>query len=268
MRGLFRAHFPLDDASWIDALFPRVAAFFEGAHSTYQPCDTRYHNFQHTCEVSVALVRLIDGSLRDPNPWALRASDFRHAVTAALLHDIGYLKERGDDAGTGAKFTSIHVDRGVQMSGPLLKEMGLDDFEIESIQRMIQWTAVNIDFSSLSYRDLLERFLGGALGTSDLLGQMAAPSYPQRLQALYDEFFEAAQHAGTKPMFQTLAELYRGSRGFYIHYAMPVLENAYRGVFHDYANHFADGQNHYILNAEANLEEIDRLAREMVLVTR
>ncbi|SDU11406.1 hypothetical protein SAMN05444156_2035 [Verrucomicrobium sp. GAS474] len=265
MRGLFKAHFPLDDTAWIETLFTRVSALFEGKHASYQACDTVYHDFQHTCEVSVALVRLIDGSLRDPNPWSLRAADFRHAVTAALFHDIGYLKERGDGEGTGAKFTSIHVARGAQMAGPLLKEMNLDDEGIESVQRMIQWTAVNVDFAALPYRDLIERYFGGALGTADLLGQMAAPSYPQRLHGLFDEFFEAARHNGTKPMFPTLGDLFRGSRGFYIHYAMPVLENAYRGVFHDYVNHFPDEQNQYILRTEANLEEIDRLAREMML---
>ncbi len=268
MRGLFRAHFSLDDTGWLDALFSRTASYFEGNHPSYQACDTKYHDFQHTCEVTTALVRLIDGSLREPEPWPLQASEFRIAVSAALLHDLGYLKERGDKKGTGAKFTATHVSRGAQMAGPFLKETGMADADIETVQRIIQWTAVNIDFASLPYRSLVERFLGGALGTSDLLGQMAAPSYPRRLYALYDEFLEAAHHSGVKPMFETPADLFRGSRGFYIHYAMPVLENAYRGIFNAFASHFPDGQNHYILRAEDNLEEIGRLAGEIALAQR
>jgi len=215
--------------------------------------------------VTTALVRLVDGSLRNPNPWSLTAHDFRLALTAALFHDVGYLKERGDNEGTGAKYTTSHVARGALMTGALLREIDYDDASIEGVQRIIHWTAVNIDFAALPYRDLIERFLGGALGTADLLGQMAAPSYPKRLGALYEEFLESSRYSGTKPMFPTLVDLYRGSRGFYVHYAMPVLENAYRGVFQDYENHFSDGQNHYLLRAEANLEEIDRLARELAV---
>ena len=39
------------------------------------------------------------------------------------------------------------------------------------------------------------RIVGFALGTADLLGQMAAPDYVDKLPVLYDEFVEAARAA-------------------------------------------------------------------------
>jgi len=35
-------------------------------------------------------------------------------LNAALFHDTGYIQEKSDDEGTGAKYTSIHVKRSIQ----------------------------------------------------------------------------------------------------------------------------------------------------------
>ena len=129
------------------------------------------------------------------------------------------------------------------------------------VQRLILWTDVNVDYEDLRSADDAERLLGCVLGTSDLLGQMAAPDYPRRLEALYVEFTEAARNVTGKAAqgytYATAADLQKKTRAFYEHYVMPVLEHSFRGLFHDLAHHFPDGQNHYLLRIEENLAILD-----------
>ncbi len=46
----------------------------------------------------------------------------------------------------------------------------------------------------------MERIVGFALGTADLLGQMAAPDYVDKLPVLYSEFAEAARYSADGKM--------------------------------------------------------------------
>ena len=45
---------------------------------------------------------------------------FEFGMLAILMHDTGYLKKRGDNEGTGAKYTLTHVDRSIQFAGELM----------------------------------------------------------------------------------------------------------------------------------------------------
>ncbi len=212
-----------------------------------------FHDFAHTCEVTTALARLMDGNLARRPKLRLHMEDYNLGIAAALLHDSGYLKQADDRSpGTGAKFTAIHVPRSSQLAGRFLLEFNLQQSEIEIVQRTILWTGVGIDFDALQHENEAERFLGGALGTADLMGQMAAPAYPARLGELFKEFNEAAEYPyGCTPVcYRNVEELLRKTRGFFDGYVMPVLEDAYRGVFHDYTYHFPDRTNQYLLRIE------------------
>jgi len=204
----------------------------------------------------------MDGNLRrQRRSFRFHAQDYDLVIAAALLHDIGYIKKTGDKTGTGAKFTSIHVARGSDFAGRFLQEFNLSSEDIEVVQRLILWTAVNIDYEELQSASEAERQLGGILATGDLLGQMAAPDYPQRLEALYDEFSEAARNVTGKAAqsytYATAADLQKKSRSFYEHYVMPILEHSFLGLFHDLDHHFPDGRNHYLLRIEENLAILD-----------
>ena len=263
VEGVSRRHFPLHDFGRIAALFARVQDLFEGRYPGYRGCDLRFHDFAHTGQVTVAVARLVDGGLlrhRRHRGLGIRFRDFYLVLAAALLHDSGYIKETGDRRGTGAKFTSVHVVRGTVFARHLFREFFSWEADIDTVCRLILWTEMNADPEALECRSETERRLGGMLVTADFLGQMASPSYPDRLAFLHEEFLEAAAEspggAASCP-YPTLGDLLLRTRGFHDNHAMRLMEGACGGVCHDLAWHFPDRQNHYFIQIKGNLLRID-----------
>jgi hypothetical protein len=180
-----------------------------------------------------------------------------------LLHDSGYLKETGDNQGTGAKFTPIHVDRSAVFAARCLPAFGVTPDEVRMVQNAIHSTGVDVKMTRLAFRNERERFLGCALGTADILGQMAAPDYPERLPALYREFAEAAAdpkfgNAGIAG-YRSADDLIRWTRRFYNGYVRRMLDEEWGGVHRAYAHHFPNGTNQYFAAIESNLDRIDKI---------
>ena len=261
--AILLAHFPSQGAEFISAVFHQVQRAFAGTYPGYQRCDTAYHDLAHTCQAAVATVRIFDGHLKSGRTPVLTARDFELGVVGILLHDIGFLKETGDDSGTGAKYTLVHVDRGVKFAEKFLPPFGVDPDEIRLIRSAIHCTATNGGVDERAFRNDRERFIGCALGTGDILGTMAAPDYPERLPALYQEFAEAAasgyireEEAG---YYTSAEDLLRKTRGFYQGYVRRMLDEEWRQVYRLLEYNFPDGANHYVQAIEANLDRIDRI---------
>ena len=66
--------------------------------------------------------------------------------------------------------------------------------DILAVQNMIRCTGVNVKLDTIQFQDEAERITGFSLGTADLLGQMAAADYVDKLPVLYSEFAEAARY--------------------------------------------------------------------------
>jgi hypothetical protein len=117
--------------------------------------------------------------------------------------------------------------------------------------------------SRLAFRNERERFLGCALGTADILGQMAAPDYPERLPALYREFAEAAKDPAQSDAgiaaYRSAEDLIRRTRSFYDGYVRRMLDTEWDGVHRAYTYHFANGTNQYFTAINDNLARIDRI---------
>lgn len=264
--AIFRLHFPDRSEDFLGRVFARVCDLFAGRYPGYQRCDTLYHDLAHTCQATLALVRLLDGHLKSRQPPALAARDYELAVAAILLHDSGYLKKVGDHEGTGAKYTLIHVERSAEFAAKFLPPLGVTPQEVEMVQKAIYCTGVKAQADRVTFRDERERFIGQALGTGDVLGQMAAPNYPQRLPSLYREFAEAVRHegdgrAGELAYYTSAEDLLRKTRWFYENYVKQMLETQWGGVHRALTHHFPDGRNRYFEAIEANLAKIDSLVR-------
>ena len=107
---------------------------------------------------------------------------FELALLAALLHDSGYLKKHGDTDGTGAKYTIIHVHRSAVFAAEFIANKGLPPVEIKAVQNMILCTGVNARLEdAIPFQNESERITGFALGSADLMGQMAAADYVDKL---------------------------------------------------------------------------------------
>jgi hypothetical protein len=262
---LLADHFPEHDTSYVISVLKGVQDLFAGRHPGYQASDTAYHNFSHTCQATEAMARILDGHI---GSWAepkCTARDFDLAVSAALLHDSGYIKRIGDNEGTGAKYTLTHVERSADFAASFLPGYGVDPEEVKLVMVAIRCTGVNVEQTMWSFLNEREWLLGCALGAGDILGQMAAPDYPERLPALYREYREAVDYSklreGPLASFTSAEDLMRRTRDFYQKYARHMLNTVWGGVHESLAFHFIGGKNDYFKKIEANLDRIDEILK-------
>jgi hypothetical protein len=251
---VFAGHFSKPASQFLQKVFKETARLFSGDYPGYQACDTPFHDITHTCDATVALARILDGHLKSRQPPLLRARDFELAVAGVLLHDSGYLKAAGDNEGTGAKYTLTHVERSAQFAAAFLPPLGVSPEEVRVVQEAIRCTGIKVDTSRLNFPDERARFIGHALGTGDILGQMASDNYPYRLPELYLEFKEAGITS-----YASAEDLMRKTRSFYQNHIRSMLESQWGGAHRALQHHFPDGRNHYFDAIVANLDTIDGL---------
>jgi hypothetical protein len=185
---------------------------------------------------------------------------FQLGLLAILLHDTGYLKTREDTEGTGAKYTLTHVKRSMEFAGGLLAELGCQHVDIQAVQNMIRCTGVDATVQDIPFQDELERTVGMALGTADLLGQMAADDYVEKLPILYSEFEEAARQSPTRTnllgIFSSADDLMRKTPGFWENYVRLKLTHDFEGIY-NFLNHpYPDGPNFYFQRIAINMQRL------------
>src|SRR5437899_4598149 len=197
---IYRKLFPTGRRDFVAQAFGWVESCFTGKFGDYQPIDARYHDLEHTLQGTLCLARLICGREAAGARPKVTERMCQLTLLAILFHDTGYLKKKDDKEGTGAKYTPIHVGRSASFAQEFLARNGYTKAEISAVQNMINCTGVNADLKSIPFSDELERTMGFALGTADLLGQMAAPDYVDKLPILYLEFAESARFNPYKPL--------------------------------------------------------------------
>ena len=264
----YLAMFPNGNRLFVPRAFGWVMECFTGHYPDYQAVDTRYHDFEHTLQGTLCLARLLHGRHEAAAQPALTQKLFELGIIAILLHDTGYLKKCDDLVGTGAKYTATHVLRSAEFAARLLGEKGYSAEDIKAVQNMIRCTGVDVLLSSIPFQSESERIVGHALGTADLLGQMAADDYADKLPILYAEFAEAARfdegHSDFIRNFGCADDLMQQTPEFWQHFVLPRIANDFAGL-HRFLNHpYPDGPNHYVQCIEANLRRIrQRLAAKV-----
>src|SRR6266478_8771337 len=238
---LFNECFPGSSPEFLTVVFKSVCDLFAGRYPGYQACDTKFHDLAHTCQATVATMRILDGQIKSGRPPAITARDFELAVAAILLHDTGYIKQVGDVEGTGAKYTLIHVKRSAEFAATFLPPLGVTADEVRLVRLAINCTGIEVETSKLEFRDQRERFLGCALGAGDMLGQMAGDDYPERLPALYREFAEAGFTT-----YSGASDLMRQTRTFYEGRVGQLLDEQWGRVHQVLPYHFGNGRNLYL----------------------
>ncbi len=198
VQAAYLAMFPDGDKLFVPQIFGWVIDCFSGRYPGYQAIDAQYHDFEHTLQGALCMGRILYARHRaNVEPRTTREM-FELGIMAILLHDTGYLKRTGDVSGTGAKYTVIHVRRSADFAAELLRGKGYHKGQIHAVQDMILCTGLNAALDKIPFQTELERMVGFALGTADLLGQMAADDYVEKLPVLYAEFAEASRHEGGK----------------------------------------------------------------------
>ncbi|MDB6020121.1 MAG: hypothetical protein JWR19_4610 [Pedosphaera sp.] len=263
VQNAYCAMFPHGDKLFVPQVFGWANECFTGQYANYQAVDAKYHDFEHTLQGTLCMVRLLHGRQQAAADPPLNGKLFQLGLVAILFHDTGYLKEKGDVEGTGAKYTVTHVVRSTEFAAQFLKTKGFRAEDIQSIQNMILCTGVNASLNLIPFQSELEKIMGYALGTADLLGQMAAEDYVDKLPVLYSEFAEAAHHQREKTnivgMFSSADDLMRKTPVFWEKYVQPKLSREFGGLYRYLNQPFPFGPNFYLQRIEANMNQLQCL---------
>jgi hypothetical protein len=260
---LCHAMFPAGDRALVSRVFGWATTCFTGNYEGLQALDTKYHDYEHTLQVTLCLARLLQARHQAGAQPALSLPRFEQVLIAALFHDSGYLKTKYDTFGSGAKFTVVHVERGAEFAGMFLTEQGFPAPGIKAVQNMILCTNFMADLARIPFADEEERMAGLALATADLLGQMADPDYVDKLPRLFSEFreadyFKAPGGAGTDTAtFSSANDLMRKTPLFYEKVVKVKINRDYRGLYRYLNRPYPDGPNWYMEQIDANLKRIE-----------
>lgn len=253
----YLALFPNGDRLFVPRVFGWAIECFTGNYANYQAVDAKYHDFEHTLQGTLCMARLLHARQRTGAQPQLTERFFQLGIVGILLHDTGYLKKREDREGTGAKYTATHVLRSAEFAAGLLRDKGFPAAEIVSVQNMIRCTGVDADLSRISFQSEPERLTGHALATADLLGQMAAEDYVDKLPILYAEFAEAAKfdhgHTDFITKFGNADDLIGRTPRFWSDYVLPKLDRDFDGLHRFLNQPYPDGPNWYVQQIERNM---------------
>ena len=265
VQSAYLGMFPKGDAMFVPLVFGWATECFTGNYGDYQAVDARYHDFEHTLQGTLCIARLLRGRQLAKALPPLNQRMFELGLLAILMHDTGYLKKWGDREGTGAKYTVTHVDRSAEFAAELLRAKDYSPEDIKAVQNMIHCTGVDAALSVIPFQDELEKTVGHALGTADLLGQMAAEDYVDKLPVLYAEFAEATRFSHDKPhfvsMFSSAMDLMQKTPNFWEKYVQMKLDRDFGGLHKFLNDPYPDGPNYYMQRIEANMKKLrERIA--------
>ena len=263
VEAIFSSLYPEAEGEFISRAFASAEEWFGGQFPGYQAIDALYHDLEHTLQGTLCLVRLLRGRHFAGARPVLSPEMFELGLLAILMHDTGYLKYTGDREGTGAKYTLTHVRRSGEFAQMFMQGQGRPASDISAVQNMIRCTGVNTNLADIPFNSELEMLVGFALGTADLLGQMAATDYIEKLPVLYLEFAEAAQFTGSGTpksiAFSSAEEMMRSTPGFWQHYVLPKITRDFSGIHRFLNDPMPDGPNFYLDAIQANLARLQKM---------
>jgi hypothetical protein len=228
----FTFHYPAESFSPVERHYGRTGDLFAGRFPGYRHCNTEFHNFSHTVDTFLAVMRLCDGFNLVEGPFPPETCS--RLLSAALFHDAGYIQKAWDTLGTGAKYTREHIIRGKEFIVENSSLLGLADEDLVEINRYIDSTGLSQALKSDSGAPLAERMAFSLLGAADLIAQMSDRIYLEKLLFLYYEFREAGIQG-----YETEFDIIRKTVDFY-HLSMERLEKDFNGVHHYVTRHFQE----------------------------
>ena len=199
--------------------------------------DALYHDSEHTALVTLCVQDILRGRRMER---VVSPSDWVHMILAALNHDIGYV--RGICAGdttdhfvidaagntvtpprgaSDAFLTPYHVERGkIKVRERFAAVPFIDEERIAAAIELTRFPVPEDDDHAGTDTD------AGLVRAGDLIGQLADPLYPRKLNALYQEFVETGVHQ--KLGYTNPADLADKYPQFYWGKVEPYLRDALR----------------------------------------
>ena len=255
---LYQALYPGASAVPIRRAFDHTLRLYRGSHPEYYACDTQFHDVQHVLDVTLATARLMDGYERGRATRArLSSSLYSVGIICALLHDVGYLRRRGDRRHRhGAEYTLTHVARGASYVDRYLRAEGLARYA-PTAATLVHYTGHERRVEAIRVDGPLPRRIGQMLGTADLIAQMSDRCY---LEKRRDRLFPELAAAGVAGrLYRSGAELVQRTYAFAQLAARRLdLELAHA---YEYAERHFGGQNLYLEALQQNVRYAQLLSR-------
>jgi len=237
------------DFGHFDSAFQDVERLFDGKYEGYRQCNTRFHDFDHTLMVLLAMVRLMHGASLQGIRFSEK--DINLGLISALMHDTGYIQAVDDLEGTGAKYTMIHISRSIKFIQNYYLGSAYFAGDMKNFHDILSCTGVHTMVADMEYESENIATLAKMIGTADLLGQMADRLYLEKLILLYNEFQE-----GCVPGFDSEADLFRKTVSFY-RQTKARFENEFgnmnRFMIHHFKNRWNIDGNVYEESIENNI---------------
>jgi putative methionine-R-sulfoxide reductase with GAF domain/HD superfamily phosphodiesterase len=243
----------------VSSVLDDVTNLYNGEWAEYQSCQVEYHTLQHALDVALATARIISGYHIAHSDKKIPIDTFIAGITAALLHDAGYLKDKNDNNGSGGKFSFTHVERSKLLAERYLSGLHWDSAQIHYVVAIIQMSDFTVDPEIPEFETPYQDIVAKAVATADLIAQIADVNYIERLHFLYDEFAEAYSFEGEKKLqkrsikvYESFDELQNETASFYKNFILPRL-NIFDRVDKNLGVFFQNGRNPYSENIIANL---------------
>jgi len=262
--------YPGTDLSPLQQAFEDVHRLFHGEYQTYLPCDTLYHDMQHTLDMTLALCRLIDGHDRsvDKNQRIGTERAILGLITA-LFHDSGYIRHEHDHHHfNGAEYTQVHVSRSSEFLKRYMHKIGLGELAQQSAQ-MVHYTGYEVSPEHIRLPDASTHLVGHMLGTADLIAQMSDRCYLEKCRdRLYPEFVlggldvKVEADGSTKVIYESAEDLLRKTPSFYEHEVDSRLNKLFGQVYRFEVAHFDGKDRHYIHALGKNPQHLKRVLAE------
>lgn len=256
----FTDAFPLGESTFITRLLGEIGRLFRGEHPDYAAIDMAYHNLEHTHQTALCLARMFAGRKRIEGLAPVTPDDFRRALAAMFFHDTGYLKAKGDEQGTGAKYTFVHEQRSADLAASILTGPGWSADDIAKVKLFILSTGPSSRPDRLPFENAIDRELGSMVCTADFLGQMSDPNYPKKIPALFNEFREAYDVRGISEEmrpYHTVHEMVSRTCDFWEKFVEPKLTKECGAVYR-YLEISPGGGNPYLDAVKAHLATFAR----------
>jgi len=268
VRTIFRSAFNQFNEAVLKQAFEDCERLFEGDYSTYLPCDTLYHDKQHSMDMTLALARLINGHERSvAKDERLGAERAVIAVITALYHDSGYMRHEHDHRHfNGAEYTAIHVSRSADFLRRYLHKINLGEFS-QLAANMVHYTGYEITPEQIRLPDEKWHLIGHMLGTADLIAQMSDRCYLEKCRdRLYPEFVLGGltvtvdEHGNETILYESGEDLLMKTPSFYENEVETRLNKIFNKVYTYEIAHF-EGEKHYINGLGKNQARLNKVLK-------
>jgi hypothetical protein len=195
------------EGSVVASAYQTAVRLYQGRFENYCGCDTAYHDFAHVAETFLAMARLLHGARLASE--SVSARDMAVGLTAAILHDAGYIRKSDESGETGAYYRSEHEERSMAFVSQHGAAIGLTRPEVRDCQSMIRGTIMAEDVNAMSFRSHATELLVRMLSNADLLAQLSSDTYLERLMFLFDE-----DRHSPRPHYRDLVDCYHRAISF------------------------------------------------------